>query len=606
MATNKTRTNTLKDVFQTSRRMLAIFWHEDKRTFIELTIAVLVPGIVPFVNAYIYAQIINFVIHTLASAHPAHSYTQLYILIAIRIGMLFVQDLAFTAQSRTNVILSTKIPLIFSQKIMNQLSRLDVELHEDSAFQDKFSNAKENAGWRTTNLLTNLFYSIQNLIQLVIAAGSLFFLNWIFALIVAVTAIPSFLYQARSAKQVWSIWAVNTPTRKRYNYVYHTLQQAASLKELKLFQLNAHFIHQVDRIGKKFAAQNVALLNKNFLFGAGAGLANVAGYAAVEVYVFLQTLARRLSVGSLTYYTTALINFQNGVNGLFRTTSVLFDETQYVKEVFEVLAIEPTIVSPPNAIRLTGEWPPTIEFRHVSFSYPGSEAKILDNFSLIISPGEKVAFVGENGAGKTTLIKLLCRFYDVNEGGIFIDGIPLPQLDLVVWYERIGVLFQDFLRYEYSLKDNIRFGKIEKSEILEEIEYAAQQSGADAVKASLPGGYNQMLGKIFERGVDLSGGQWQKVALARGFYRAAPILVLDEPTSAIDAKAEHDIFRHVEQLASSKTVLIISHRFSTVRNADKIYVIDKGKIVESGSHDQLMKRTGIYAELFNLQAEAYK
>lgn len=606
MKATSPRAGVVKDVLLASRKMLAIFWHEDKRTFIESVIAVLVPGIVPFVNAYIYAQVINFIIHVVASPHSGHSYAHLYMLIGIRIGVLFIQDLAFTAQRRNDVILATKIPLIFSQKIMNQLATFDVERLEDSAFQDKFNNAKESAAWRTTNLLNDIFYSMQSLMQLTIAAGSLLFLNWIFALVVTATAIPTFLYQARSAKQIWSIWTVNSPTRKRYNYLYYNLQQASSLKEIKLFQLNRYFIHKVEGMGKKFATQNIALLNRNFLFGAIANLANVAGYAAVEIYIILQTLALKLSVGSLTYYTTALINFQNGVNGLFRTASSIFDEAQYVREIFEVLDIKPNIVSPPAAVKLTSDIPPTIEFRHVSFAYPGSENKTLDDFSLVIKPGEKVAFVGENGAGKTTIVKLLCRFYDVDEGEILIDGVNVKRLDLVSWHEHIGVLFQDFLKYEYSLKDNIRFGRVDKPEVMKEILHAAEQSGADTVQASLPKGYGQMLGKIFEDGIDLSGGQWQKVALARGFYRNAPLLVLDEPTSAIDAKAEHDIFRRVEQLADNKTVLIISHRFSTVRNADKIYVIEQGKIVEAGSHRQLIKHAGIYAELFNLQAEAYK
>lgn len=600
------RVSTIKSVLLTSKNILGVLWHEDKRTFIESAFAMFIPSVVPFINAYIYAQVINYVIHVISLPHNPHSYGHLYILIAIRIAMLFIQDLAFTAQRRNDVVMTTKIPLIFSQKIMNQLATFDVELLENSVFQDKFNNAKETAGWRTTNMINDIYYSMQSLLQLVIATASLLFLNWIFALVIAVSALPMFIYQARSAKQVWSIWAENTPTRKRYNYLYYALQSTSSLKELKLFRLNTHFIDQITDIGKRFAVQNIAVLNKNFMFGALANLANVLGYAAVEVYMILQTLALKLSVGSLTYYTTALVNFQNGVNGLFRSASSLFDEAQYVQEIFDVLAIKPIIVSPPDAVKLIDGVTPTIEFRNVSFSYPGSDIKVLDDFSITINPGEKVAFVGENGAGKTTLIKLLCRFYDVNAGEILINGVNLKQLDLASWYGQIGVLFQDFLKYEYSLKDNIRFGRVDKPQVMGDIVHAAKQSGADTVQASLSHGYDQMLGKLFEGGVDLSGGQWQKVALGRGFYRNAPVLVLDEPTSTIDAKAEHEIFRRVEQLTSDKTVLIISHRFSTVRNANKIYVIERGKIVESGSHSQLMKSAGIYAELFNLQAEAYK
>jgi ATP-binding cassette subfamily B protein len=520
--------------------------------------------------------------------------------------MLLVQDTAFTAQRRFNLVLTTKVPLIFSQRIMNQLARMDVALMEDSDFQSKFQSAKESATYRPTNMLNNLFYSLQSFMQLVIAAVSLFFLNWIFALVLLATALPTFIYQARNAKVIWGIWDNNSPYRKRFFYLYYSLQNAYAAKELKLFRLNRHFATESKKINDKFADENIAVLNHQFLVGALSNLVNVAGYAAVEIYIILSALAKRISVGSLTYYTTALINYQNGVNGLFRTLSQAFDESQYVRSLFEVLDINPKLVSPPGAVKLKIGQAPLIEFKNVAFSYPGSENKILDNLSLTIKPGEKVAFVGENGAGKTTIVKLLCRFYDVDEGEILINGTNIKQLDLVNWYEHIGVLFQDFLKYEYTLRDNIWFGQVNKPVVAESIKKAAALAGADSVEQSLAKGYEQMIGTSFDDSVDLSIGQWQKVALARGFYRNAPVLVLDEPTAAIDAKAEHEIFRRVEKLTGDKTALIISHRFSTVRNANTIYVIESGKIIESGSHQKLMQQKGAYADLFNLQAEAYK
>jgi ATP-binding cassette subfamily B protein len=549
-----------KDVTRTSRRLLGILWHEDKRTFIESTVAVLIPGIIPFINAYIYAQIINFVIYIVAGHH--HSYEHLYLLILIRIVMLFIQDAAFTAQSRHNIIFATKIPLIFSQRVMNQLSRLDMSLLEDSDFQNKFQSAKDSATYRPTNMLNNIFYSFQSLIQLLIAAASLFFLNWIFAVVVLLTAIPTFIYQARSAKNIWSIWAANSPYRKRFFYLYYRLQDPRDVKELKLFRLSDHFLKQAKDINNKFATDNIAALNRQFLVGVLSNLVNVAGYAAVEIYIILTTLSRKISIGSLTYYTTALINYQNGINGLFRTASQVFDESQYVQDVFDILEIEPRLVSPPDAVKLKINKAPLIEFRDVSFSYPGSETKVLDNFSIEIKPGEKVAFVGENGAGKTTIVKLLCRFYDVDKGEILINGINLKKLDLISWYEQLGVLFQDFIKYENTLRENIWFGQVSKPEIVKSIYAAAQQSGADSVQKSLPAGYEQMLGTTFEDSIDLSTGQWQKVALARGFYRNAPILILDEPTAAIDAKAEHEIFRRVEKLTKQHSLSrIVSQLF---------------------------------------------
>lgn len=591
-------------VAKISRRLLRILWHEDKKIFIGNTLATIIPGIIPFINAYIYALIINFVISVVSGHH--HAYGYLYLLILFRLLMLFIQDVAFTTQERYRYIFTTRVPLIFSEAIIKQLSRLDIPLIEDSNFQNKFQSAKDNAAWRPSNMLVNIFYSMQSLLQLVIAASSLLFLNWIFGLIILISALPTFFYQAKSAKNVWAIWSDNSPYRKRFNYLYYQLQDPRSIKEQKLFQLTDHFVKQTRIIGNKFATENIKALNKSFLNGVISNLVNVAGYAAVEIYIILTTLAKNLSIGSLTYYTTALINFQSGINGLFRTASAVFDDSQYMKEVFEVLDIEPKILSPKNAIILNKNKPPLIEFKNVSFSYPGSKTKVLSDFSITIKPGEKVAFVGENGAGKTTIIKLLCRFYDVDEGQILIDGSDIKLLNLDSLYNNIGVIFQDFLKYEYTLRENIWFGQVNKPDIVESIIEAAKQSGADGVAESLVDGYDQMLGNVFNESIELSTGQWQKVALARGFYRNAPILILDEPTSAIDAKAEHDIFRKVERLTSDKTALIISHRFSTVRNANKIFVIEKGKIIESGSHNELMKFDGIYASLFNLQAEAYK
>lgn len=604
MATKLQSVKALKNMVMTSRRVLAMAWGEDKGLVIGSFISILVPGIVPFVNAFIYAQIINLLVASLTGhTHPSAT---LYLLIGARILMLFVQGMMYILQRRGYMALSTKVPLIITHQLMQQVDRLDIATLEESEFQDKLQNAKDNATWQASNMLQNLFYAVQAIAEMLIALVSLLFLNWIFAVIVTLTAIPTLLYQTRSARAVWNIWAGNTPFRKRYNYLYYTLQNARSVKELRLFNLGRYFVNKTHILGEKFARENMQAINKDNGLAALSDGISALGYGIVEVYLLFGVLGRRLTLGSLTYFTTALSNYQNAVGGLFRTTSQLLDETQYIAEVFTVLDTKPQIISPPDGVVLAGPEPPLIEFRNVSFSYPGTNTPILHDFSLTVRPGEKVAFVGENGAGKSTIVKLLCRFYDVDAGEILINGINIKRLNLASWYDQLGVLFQDFLHYEYSLRDNIRFGRVTRTPIAEEITEAAKEGGADAVARVLPGGYKQMLGKTFKGGIEPSGGQWQKIALARAFYRNAPVLVLDEPTAAIDARAEHEIFRRVEKLASDKTVLIISHRFSTVRNADKIYVIEHGQISECGSHKELMKLNKTYAELFNLQAEAYR
>jgi len=280
---------------------------------------------------------------------------------------------------------------------------------------------------------------------------------------------------------------------------------------------------------------------------------------------------------------------------------------KYIEKYFEFMAKERIIHSPIDAIPLPLEpIPPVIEFKNVSFRYPNTKRYILKNFNLTIQTGDKIAFVGENGAGKTTLIKLLLRFYDVTDGEIIINGVNIKHINLEKWYTLIGALFQDFIKYQFTFKENIYFGNKKEINNLDLLKEAIKKSGANEYVKDLPLQYDQTVGKMFKNGIDLSGGQWQKLALARAFFKNAPMLILDEPTSAIDAKAEYEIFQHVQELQKDKTVIIISHRFSTVRNADKIFVLDEGKIIEEGNHETLMKKKGLYAELFNIQAQGYK
>ncbi|HUY53447.1 MAG TPA: ABC transporter ATP-binding protein, partial [Candidatus Dormibacteraeota bacterium] len=443
--------------------------------------------------------------------------------------------------------------LSFYQKIMDQLSQLDLPVIEDSDFQSLFESVRQSASYRPSSMLQQLFNSIQSMLQLLIAAGSILFLNWIFAIIILLAALPQFFNQSKTAKMVYSIWADNSPYRKRFNYLYYQLQDPRNVSELRLFDLHRYYSKEGKQISKKFTDENNAIINKRFWSVVFANLVNVAGYGSVEIYIILSTLAKRISIGSLTYYTTALVNFQSGISGLLSSASTVFESTQYVQEIFDFLDLKPKLVSPTDAIKFKSKGAPTIEFKNVSFLYPKSEKRIINNFSLVIKPGEKIAFVGENGAGKSTIIKLLCRLYDPTEGQILINDIDLKKFDITSWHDHLGVIFQDFLRYEDSLEDNIWFGKVKEPKILDDILDSARQTGVDNISKKFEKGYKQILGSRFYNGTELSSGQWQKVALSRGFYRNAPVMVLDEPTSAIDAKSEYEIFQKIEKLASDKT-----------------------------------------------------
>jgi len=296
-----------------------------------------------------------------------------------------------------------------------------------------------------------------------------------------------------------------------------------------------------------------------------------------------------------------------GAEGILDNYSSINMRNKYLEKYFEFMNLQKKINSPPQVVPIPKQpRPPLIEFKNVSFRYPNTSRYILRNFNLVINPGEKIAFVGENGAGKTTVIKLLLRFYDVSEGEVLINGVNIKNVDLNKWYALVGALFQDFIKYQFTFKENIYYGNKKENNNLELLKSAIKQSGADIFVKDLPDNYDQVVGKMFEGGIDLSGGQWQKLALARAFFKNAPILILDEPTSAIDAKAEYEIFERVQKLQKDKTVIIISHRFSTVRNADRILVLNGGKIIEEGNHTDLIKLSGLYAELFQLQAQGYK
>lgn len=593
-----------KTTFKASRRLLGMLWKIDKWLFIGSLISVSVPAIIPFINAYLYKLIIDLIIAGVTDA--TFDYQQLYWIIGIRIGTLFIQEAAFSAQNYFEMLLWTKFPVHLYQVVLTKLSNLDVGYFEDSSFKDTLEKVRETYAWRPLNMLSFLFYGFQSLLQLFIALVAISTLNWLLVLLVLLVAIPTFVNQTNYAKITWGVWQQNSPYRKKFWYLSDLIQGGQSVKEIKIFQMASKFLSELTDIYNKFVKDNTKVAKRQFRTNILLNIFGTAVYIGIEIFIILAAIAKRISIGDITYFTAVVSNFQNGVNGLFRNASELFDQGLYVQEMFEVLDIKSKITQPADAIKIDTHKAPRIEFRNVSFSYPGADKKVLNDFSLIIKPGQKVAFVGENGAGKTTIVKLLARFYDVDEGEILIDGVNLKQLDLPLWYKTLGVLFQDFIKYEYPLRDNIYFGKIFEPENIEEITNAAKSAGADAVASELSKGYDQMLGRTFEGGVDLSAGQWQKVALARGFLRDAPILILDEPTAAIDAKAEAEIFGRVERLTKDKTVIIISHRFSTVRNADKIYVIEKGKIKEEGSHEHLIKENGTYATLFNLQAKGYK
>lgn len=601
---SKERISQLKLTFRVVVRMMKMIWNIDRRLFILASIFYLIPAGIPFVNAYIYKLIIDAVVHLVSTGST--DITSLFPLIGFRILTYFAQDISHNTQGMIERILFTKFPIDINQIFFGKLSKLDIQYYENSDFRNLLEKAREGYNYRPQRLYAATFYAASEIIAVIIAFIAIARLNWILIILITLVVIPEFIIQTQYSKFAWGIWGGNSALRKRYDYLAHVIQGFREVKEVKIFQLAGKFLAEIKEVQEKFYRDNTDLIKKNYfnqiIFR---GLA-VLLFVGVELFVIMEALAKRLTIGDIGFYTGIVNSFHNSLSGFFRSLNDIFDSSLYVSHIFEVLDLEPKIILPENPIKVKTDKALLVEFKDVDFTYPGSNEKILNKFNLIINPGDKVAFVGENGAGKSTIIKLLVRFYDTDSGEILINGINIKEVDLDTWYKAIGVLFQDFNRYDDTVKSNIGFGKIHENINLDEIIKASTDAGAHRMVSKFDKGYEQMLGRMFDEGIELSGGQWQKIALARAFLRNAPVLVLDEPTASIDAKAESEIFNKVEKLSKDKTVIIISHRFSTVRNADKIYVIDDGKIKESGSHEELMKLDGQYASLFKLQAKGYQ
>ncbi len=593
-----------KQTANTSLRLLGLLWSIDKGLLMANILAVTIPALVPFAFAYIFKFVIDQVVLSISTG--SIDYSKFTLLFAVAFLVYTIQSLSFSAQDYLHRLLYTKIPISLYQIVLSKISSLDVAYFEDSEFKNTLEKVRDSYVWRPINLMDYLLFAFQSLIQVIIAALVLTTLAPILIAVILIVAIPELISRIKESELSWGIWDSQSPHRKKFWYISSLLQERDAVLEMRLFQLPKKFLSDIRNIQENIYKENKSLAIKylgiNSLFNLLGGIT----FIGILLFVVLEAIARRISVGDISYYTTVITNLQTGIGGLFRNLVRLFSESLYTASIFEVLDASPKVKKAEKPVKVNLSRPPLIEFKNVSFAYPGSKKSALKDFNLKINPKEKIALVGENGSGKTTIIKLLCRFYDVDKGEILINGVNLKKLDLNDWYKALGVLFQDFVKYEYTAWENIHFGKADQKRELEKITEAAVSSGADPVIKKLEHGYEQMLGRTFAGGVELSVGQWQKIALARGFFRNASTLILDEPTAAIDAKAESEIFNRVEKLSKDKTVIIISHRFSTVRNADRIYVIDNGGIIESGTHRQLLALNGQYATLFNLQAKGYR
>jgi len=594
-----------KDRLAALRNTLPIFrmvWEASPAIVIANIGVRLVVSLLPLAMLAVTKVIIDSIYrHT---AYHATLPTYFWWLVGFEFALACISTILVRVTDYCDTVLADKYAKHVSVRIMEHASRLDLTSYEDPTFQDKLERARVQG---TDRVL--MIQAAGRLVQQVVTTASLAFSICLFApwLLVAliVCVVPAFLGETHFAFLGYSLSFAQTPARREMEYLRVLGGSKESAKELKLFGLGPYLVARFTNLAMRLHKETARLARKRLLIGSLLTLLGTLGYYGTYAYVIYQTVAGVLTIGMLTFLAGAIAGASSNIQMVFSTFSTIADQALFVGDLLEFFAVKPRVFSRPGAISVPGSIRRGFEFRNVSFAYPNGR-EVLSSVSFKLAPGERIALVGENGQGKTTIVKLLTRLYDPTAGQILLDGVDLREYDQEDLWREIGVIFQDFMRYDLTATENIAVGRIEEKDNIFRIRSAAQKSLAEDVIRKLPKGYEQQLGCRFDGGTDLSGGEWQKLALARAYLREAQVLILDEPTASLDAKSENQVFERFAELTRGKMAMLISHRFSTVRMADRILVLQGGRIAEEGPHDQLMQSGGRYAEMFELQAASYR
>lgn len=542
-----------------------------------------------------------------------------------RLWMLVVTEIVIVvadqAVSRASTLVESLLGDLFTNhvsiRIMEHAATLDLVQFENPEFYDLLERARQNSTARLT-LLGQLLSVCQYGLTLVSLGGAIVaFKPWLLGLLV-LAILPSFIGETHYSRRAYSLFFGRTAGRRMLEYLRYVGASDKTAKELQTFGLAPWLIDRFRTMSKMFYDENKELAVQRALVSGALPILGTLGYYVAYVLILVDAMRGRITIGTLTFLASSFSGSRSYIQNILQTFREIYDQTLYLRDLFLYFDVRPTISTQQRGIIVARPIQLGFVFENVGFRYHNSDRWAVRNINLTLEVGERVALVGENGAGKTTLTKLLARLYDPTEGRILLDGVDLRDYDINSLRQTIGVIFQDFVRYDFRFDENIAIGEIATAQnhlyndahtdqhVLPAIMHAAERSLATTVLPRLPAGYRQVLGRRFEGGVDLSGGEWQKVALARAYIREAQVLILDEPTAALDARAEYEVFVRFAELTTAKTALLISHRFSTVRMADRILVLSDGRIVDQGSHGELVSRTGLYYELFNMQAAGYK
>ena len=583
--------------------LLKMVWNTSPSLAVATLALRAVSAFFPLAILWVSKLIVDLVVR--AIRHQPYDHRAIWKYLLLELVLAVASDTLGRLVSLTDSLLGDRFTNYVSVRIMEHATSLDLVSFEDPVFYDKMERARRQTTGRLGMLASLAGMGQQLLTLLSLLSTLLFFYPWLLLLLIAAT-IPVFWGETRFALLNYSMLYRYTPERRELDYLRYLGASNESAKEVKIFGLGQYLVGRARALFERFYAENKHLAMRRALQGTFLNLVPTGAYYSAYALIIVRALAGALTVGDLTLLVGAFSRARSIMDGLVSGLVGISEQALFIRDLFDFFETKPAIQSGPNALPAPRPIRQGFEFQNVSFAYPGSERPVLQNISFHFYPDEKIALVGENGAGKTTLVKLLARLYDPTAGRILLDGIDIRDYDVEDLRHEIGVIFQDYMRYDALADENIAFGRVENLTDEGRVVRSAEKSLAAGVISKLPNAYRQMLGRRFEGGVDLSTGQWQKIALARAYMRDAQILILDEPTASLDARAEFEVYQRFVELTAGKMAVLISHRFSTVRMADRILVLENGRIVEQGPHGQLVALGGKYSELFELQAAGYR
>src|SRR5947209_4441806 len=603
-------------------RVIELVWQASPRVTASLFIVTVIAGFIPAASAYTSKLLINAVVQgilihkdgrladhvrvDLGPLHPGFNTLNAVIFLAVlQLAIFALIAFLSTVRNITQQLLQNSVSMRIQLMVMEKAASLDLAFYEDPASYDLLRRAQTDSINRPVMMISSAFGLLQTGLTFISMIALLIGVSPLLALIALISPIPAFIADTRYGWRGYNIARWGSRLLRRMTYLVTLLTTDTYAKEVKLFGLGGYFIERYRLIGNAFYGSQRRQVARRYSVGFLWGNLSTVATSVTYLYVALQAIAGRLTLGDLTLYTTAAQSVQNSIQGILGGFSGMYEHNLYLSNLFELLDTKTVLPAPDKPVPIPTPMRGEIRFEHVTFAYPGAKENALTDLSFTISPGETIAIVGRNGAGKTTLFKLICRLYDPIAGRILIDEVDIRDYDPAQLRAQIGGMFQDYVTYQATAAENIGLGNLGALTDHDAVVKASRQAGSDSLIAGLPQGYETALGKWFDAGVNLSGGEWQKVALARAFMRDARILLLDEPTSALDAQAEYDLFERLRSLTRGRTAVYISHRFSTVRRADRILFLEHGRLVEQGTHEQLMRLSGRYARLFRLQAAAY-